>query len=60
MNTKGHISRTSPNKSNMFVIFDGSGHFEVTNPTPKISSKYAIYTFSKIWITKFGPVLFNI
>ena len=55
MDTKGPISPSSQNNSYIFVIIDAFSHFVVTNPAPKINSKYAIQTLLHHWITKFGP-----
>ena len=55
MDTKGPISPSSHNKSDIFVIVDAFSHFVVTNPAPNITSKYAIQTLLHHWITKFGP-----
>ena len=55
MDTKGPISPTSNSNSYFFVIIDAFSHFIITNPTPNINSKHAIYTLLYHWITKFGP-----
>ena len=55
MDTKGPITPSSDGNSYIFVIVDAFAHYVITNPAPKINSKYAIQTLLHHWIVKFGP-----
>ena len=55
VDTKGTISPSFHNNSYIFVIIDAFSHFVVTNPALHITSKYAIRTLLRRWITKFEP-----
>ena len=58
MDTKGPISSSSQNNSDIFVIFVAFSHFVVTNSAPHISPKYAIQKLLSHWghlKTTFGP-----
>ena len=58
MDTKGHITPFSQNKSYTHVIVDASSHFVVTVPLKSNNVKTAVKILLNHWIVKFGPPVY--
>ena len=58
MDTKGPITPSPQNKSNIHVIVDAFSHFVVTVPFKSDNAKTAVRILLQHWIVKFGPPIY--